>query len=151
MLGAAAAAHASHAEATRLLASAAALRARIGSVRFPIYTDWYQSVLSALRSALGDTEFDTAWTEGTALSIDETVAYATRGRGERKRPTTGRGSLTPAELDVVRLVADGLANKEIAEKLFVSPRTVQAHLTHIYAKLGTSSRVQLAKEAAGQA
>ena len=53
----------------------------------------------------------------------------------------------PAELNVVRLVGEGLPNKDIAERLFVSPRTVQAHLSHVYSKLGVSSRVQLAQEA----
>jgi DNA-binding CsgD family transcriptional regulator len=55
--------------------------------------------------------------------------------------------LTPTERDVVRLVSEGLGNKEIGERLFVSPRTVQTHLTHVYTKLGFSSRVQLAQEA----
>jgi DNA-binding CsgD family transcriptional regulator len=55
--------------------------------------------------------------------------------------------LTPTELDVVRLAGKGLGNKEIATRLFVSPRTVQAHLSHVYSKLGVSSRVQLAQEA----
>jgi len=49
---------------------------------------------------------------------------------------------------VVRLVGDGLGNKDIATRLFVSPRTVQSHLTHVYAKLGIASRVQLVREAA---
>ena len=53
----------------------------------------------------------------------------------------------PAELDVVRLVSEGLVNKDIAERLRVSPRTVQAHLTHVYTKLDLTSRVQLAQEA----
>jgi DNA-binding NarL/FixJ family response regulator len=56
-------------------------------------------------------------------------------------------SLTPTERDVARLVADGLANTDIATRLFISPRTVQSHLSHIYAKLGITSRVQLARQA----
>jgi DNA-binding CsgD family transcriptional regulator len=44
-------------------------------------------------------------------------------------------------------ISDGLGNKDVAARLFVSPRTVQAHLTHIYTKLGLTSRVQLAQEA----
>ena len=57
-------------------------------------------------------------------------------------------ALTPTEHDVVRLLAEGLANKDIATRLFVSPRTVQSHLTHVYNKLGVTSRVQLVQEAA---
>jgi DNA-binding CsgD family transcriptional regulator len=84
------------------------------------------------------------------LSIEEAIGYAQRGRGERKRPSSGWDSLTPAELDVVRLVAEGLTNKDVAARLFISPRTVQAHLAHIFTKLGVTSRMQLAQEAAGR-
>jgi DNA-binding CsgD family transcriptional regulator len=86
--------------------------------------------------------------QGPALSIEDAIAYVQRGRGERKRPSSGWASLTPTELDVVRLVSEGPANKQIATQLFVSPRTVQTHLTHNYTKLGITSRVQLAQEAA---
>ncbi|MGH9276277.1 MAG: helix-turn-helix domain-containing protein, partial [Acidimicrobiales bacterium] len=54
--------------------------------------------------------------------------------------------LSPQEERVLTLIADGLTNKEVAARLFISPRTVQAHLTHVYAKLGVSSRVDLARE-----
>jgi DNA-binding CsgD family transcriptional regulator len=100
---------------------------------------------------MGEAEFEAAWAEGAALSAGEAIAYARRGRGERKRPTTGWDSLTPAEQDVVRLVSEGLANNDIATRLFVSPRTVQSHLTHVYTKLSLTSRVQLAQEAARHA
>jgi DNA-binding CsgD family transcriptional regulator len=58
---------------------------------------------------------------------------------------------TPTELDVVRLAREGRSNKDIAAGLIVSPRTVQTHLTHIYTKLGLTSRVQLMQEAARRA
>lgn len=92
--------------------------------------------------------FSTAWAEGAGLSTEEAIAYAQRGRGQRKRPTSAWSSLTPTERDVVRLVSEGLSNNDVAARLFVSPPTVQTHLTHVYTKLGLTSRVQLAQEAA---
>ena len=123
----------------------------MGVVRFKVYDAGYQASVTALRDAMGEKDFDTAWAEGAALSTEEAIAYAQRGHGERKRPTNGWESLTPAERDVVRLVSEGLANNDIATRLFVSPRTVQTHLTHVYTKLGLTSRVQLAQEAARHA
>jgi DNA-binding CsgD family transcriptional regulator len=137
-----------HQAAARLFGAADALRRRVGAVRFALYQPGYDVDVSALRAGMGDETFERAWGEGAALSPAEAVAYAQRGRGERKRPSSGWASLTPAERDVVQLVAEGLANKDIAVRLFVSPRTVQAHLTHVYTKLGVTSRVQLVQEAA---
>jgi predicted ATPase/class 3 adenylate cyclase/DNA-binding NarL/FixJ family response regulator len=138
----------SHREAARLLAAASSIRQGMGAVRSKIYDAGYQASVAALRDAMGEQDFDSAWAEGAALSTEEAIAYAQRGRGERKRPTSGWGALTPTELDVVRLLSEGLGNKDIATRLFVSPRTVQTHLTHVYTKLGLSSRVQLVQEAA---
>ncbi|MGA8545008.1 MAG: helix-turn-helix transcriptional regulator, partial [Mycobacterium sp.] len=98
--------------------------------------------------AMGQQGFDTAWAEGAALSTEEAIAYAQRGRGQRKRPSSGWASLTPTERQVVQLVSEGLANNDVAARLFVSPRTVQTHLTHVYTKLALTSRVQLVQEAA---
>jgi len=138
----------SHREAARLFGAAHAIRHRIGEVRFKIYDAVYEASVAALRDTLGENGFDSAWAEGAALSTEDAIAYAQRGRGERKRPTSGWASLTPTEHDVVRLVSEGLGNKDIATRLFVSPRTVQTHLTHVYTKLGLTSRVQLVQEAA---
>jgi len=138
----------SHLEAARLYGAADAVRQVTGIVRFKIYDEGHVASLAAVREALGDNAFDSAWTEGAALSTLEAIAYARRGHSDRKRATSGWDALTPTERDVVRLVTDGLANKDIATRLFVSPRTVQSHLTHVYNKLGISSRVQLVQEAA---
>ena len=138
-------------EAARLFGAADALRQRIGSVRFKVHDAEYDSAVARLREAFGDNEFDAAWAEGAALSTDESIAYAQRGRGERQRPATGWESLTPTERAVVGLVSEGLSNKAIAARLFISLRTVESHLTHVYAKLGLASRVQLAQEAARNA
>jgi DNA-binding CsgD family transcriptional regulator len=140
----------SHQEAARLLGAAQAIRERMCAVRFKLYDAGHEASVAALRDAMGDNDFDSAWAEGAALSIEEAIAYAQRGHGERKRPNSGWASLTPAERDVVRLVSEGLGNNDIATRLFVSPRTVQSHLTHVYAKLGLTSRLQLAHEAANR-
>jgi DNA-binding CsgD family transcriptional regulator len=138
----------SHPEAARLFGAAHAIRQRGGRVRFKIFDSFFEFSVAALRDAMGEKDFESAWAEGAALSTDEAIAYAQRRRGERKRPSSGWASLTPTERDVVRLVSEGLANNDIATRLFVSPRTVQTHLTHVYSKLGLTSRVQLAQEAA---
>jgi predicted ATPase/DNA-binding CsgD family transcriptional regulator len=133
--------------AARVLGAAAGMRQRMEHVRFPMYQEGYDAVVATVRESLGQDDFDSLWAEGAGLYITEAIAYAQRGRGERKRPTSGWGSLTPMELDVVRLVAEGLGNNDVGARLFISPRTVQSHLTHVYAKLGLTSRVQLAQEA----
>jgi DNA-binding CsgD family transcriptional regulator len=134
-------------EAARLFAAAAAIRQQMGIVRLKVWDAGCEASLATVRSAMSEKDFETAWAEGAALSPAEAVAYAQRGRGERKRPASGWGSLTPTERDVVRLVGEGLGNNDIAGRLFVSPRTVQSHLRHAYAKLALTSRVQLAQEA----
>jgi predicted ATPase/class 3 adenylate cyclase/DNA-binding CsgD family transcriptional regulator len=141
----------SYREAARLLGAADAIRGRMGSVRFKIDDAACDASARQARDDLGESDFENAWAEGAALSTEEVIAYARRGRGERRRPSSGWGSLTPTELDVVRLVSEGLGNKDIAARLFVSHRTVQTHLTHAYNKLGLTSRVQLAQEAARRA
>ena len=136
----------SHREAARLFGAAHAARQRMGAVRFKVWEGDYEASVVAVRDALGGKDFDSAWAEGAALSTEEAIAYAQRGRGERKRPTSGWGSLTPTERDVVRLVSEGLANKDIAARLFISPRTVETHLTHVYTKLDLTSRVHSRKK-----
>jgi DNA-binding CsgD family transcriptional regulator len=68
-------------------------------------------------------------------------------RGPRTRPATGWDALTSAEVKVAALVADGLSNPDIAARLFLSRRTVQTLVSHILAKLGAQSRVEIARMA----
>ena len=137
----------SYAEAARLLGAAQRLRDEIGYVRFPVYRGGYEADVATVRAAMGDEEFEARWAEGAAMSMEEAVAYAARGRGERKRPSAGWESLTPTEWDVVRLVTQGLSNPEIAEKLFIARNTVKVHLSHVFSKLAVTSRAELAAEA----
>jgi DNA-binding CsgD family transcriptional regulator len=68
----------------------------------------------------------------------------------RRRTTETRDELTTQERRIAQLAGDGLSNPQIAARLFVSPRTVEWHLRHVFAKLGISSRVQLAAIVARQ-
>ncbi len=67
--------------------------------------------------------------------------------GPRSRPATGWEALTRTELEVSRLAAEGLTNPDIGERLFISRRTVETHLSHVFGKLGVSSRIELATQA----
>jgi len=136
----------SNKEAVRLSAAADALRNEL-SYRFAIDREAHRAALDRTKERLGPDEFATASAEGAKLSVDEALAYAARGRGERKRPSTGWASLTPSELEVVRLVGEHLSNPEIASRLFVSRATVKTHLVHIFTKLGVGSRSELATQA----
>lgn len=79
------------------------------------------------------------------------IALAERARDElvvaggrpRRAALTGLAALTPSEYRVAQLVGRGHSNREIADMLFVSPRTVSTHLTHIYQKLGHAGREEL--------
>lgn len=133
--------------AATLFGAAQTVRRTTGMVRWVVDQSEYDAAIASVREALSADTFDAAWTEGVEMSAVEAIAYALRGWGERKRPATGWKSLTPAEVDVVNLVAEGLTNKDVGARLFISPRTVQAHLAHIFAKLGVSTRTQLAQEA----
>jgi DNA-binding CsgD family transcriptional regulator len=93
---------------------------------------------------------EAAVAEGRNLDWREAAAYARRARGERKRPQHGWASLTPAEQHVVALVAEGMTNAQIAERLLMGRATVKTHLEHIFTKLGVRTRAALASEATRQ-
>ena len=102
-----------------------------------------------MREIVGENAFGATWPEGETLPTSEAIADSQRGRGERKRSARGWPSLTPTEIDVARMVCEGLANKGIAAVMFAAAE-LQAHLTHIYARLDIISRAQLVQLAADQ-
>lgn len=73
------------------------------------------------------------------------------GETARRRDPSTVDQLTPQELQIARFVAQGLSNKEVAAQVFLSPRTVEHHLRHVFAKLGIKSRTQLARLPLGPA
>jgi DNA-binding CsgD family transcriptional regulator len=152
LLGVLAAARERYADAARLLAAADAARQPLQYLApgFTANRDAAAHAASQARNVLGDDRFTQAQKEGQGLTLDDAVAYATRKGGGRKRPATGWASLTPAELEVVRLVGEGLRNDAIARRLFIAPATVKVHLAHIFAKLGITTRAELAAQAASR-
>jgi predicted ATPase/DNA-binding CsgD family transcriptional regulator len=134
-------------DAGRLYGAANAARAVMGTKRRTHALSDTGSEIDTLRDRLGEMGFAEALHAGEALSLDDAVAYAQRGRGPRQRPPSGWDSVTPTELKVVALVAEGLTNPQIGERLFISKRTVSAHLRNVFGKLGVSTRAVLAAEA----
>ncbi len=152
LLGVLAAARERFSDATRLLAAAEAARRPLLYLA-PGFTANRRAAARAAtqaRDILGEDRFTQAWEEGQGLTLDDAVAYAARKGGGRKRPTAGWASLTPAELEVVRLVGEGLRNDAIARRLFIAPGTVKVHLSHIFGKLGITTRAELAGQAASR-
>jgi DNA-binding CsgD family transcriptional regulator len=131
----------------RLLYAAESARAAMGLPRPGSQQRAFDQAAAGLREALGDATFDQAAAEGARLTLDAAVDYARRARGRRGRPASGWSSLTPTELAVVRLVAEGLTNPEIGARLFMSRGTVKTHLSRIFTKLDTANRTELAAAA----
>jgi predicted ATPase/DNA-binding CsgD family transcriptional regulator len=119
-----------------------------------------QRAANEARKALGERRFTAAYAHGTALSLDDVVRDALDGAAPAGTQRGGAASdlkgapacqavgsaaamLTKREREIGELVASGLSNREIATRLFISKRTVDAHVEHIFSKLEISSRVQL--------
>jgi predicted ATPase/DNA-binding CsgD family transcriptional regulator len=133
-----------HAPAARLMGAADESRRRIGYPRPPADLPTDASLREDLVAVLGEATFAALVGEGTDLGLDQAVRYGSRGRGPRRRPAIGWHSLTATEREVAALVAEGLTNPQIAERLFVRPATVKTHVSHIFAKVGVSTRAELA-------
>ncbi|MFE7422842.1 protein kinase [Rhodococcus sp. NPDC057529] len=98
------------------------------------------------RKELGDKAFQSARRKGEQLGFDAAIAYALHEQqsGTPARDTGTSTRLTKRERQVADLIAEGLTNQAIADRLVISPRTAQGHVEHILAKLGFTSRTQVA-------
>jgi len=113
---------------------------------------FHHRTIAGLRRKLGMHDFDVAWQTGKTLALDAAVslglAVASHQESDRapraQRSAARELGLTPRELEVVRLIVAGHRDQEIADTLFLSPRTVQTHVTHVFAKLGANTRAEVA-------
>jgi DNA-binding CsgD family transcriptional regulator len=132
--------------AARLIGAAQARRERGGYARAPWQASRYEADLALVRRFLPAAELETELAEGAALPIEAVVVEAAASRRARRRHSSGWSSLTESERQVAVLVAEGMSNPQVAERLFVSRGTVKFHLANIFGKLGLGGRTQLARE-----
>ncbi|MFE5703396.1 protein kinase [Rhodococcus koreensis] len=131
-----------------LMGTAEGLGQAVGSpkVHIPALRTYHEKHELQIRRALGERAFESAYRRGMSLSLHEAVAYALDEPSPEasKRDDSAAATLTRREREVADLVAQGLTNKAIAAQLVISPRTAQGHVEHILAKLGFTSRTQIA-------
>jgi predicted ATPase/DNA-binding CsgD family transcriptional regulator len=128
------------AAALRVAAAAWTVRVRDGGEFPAFFRERLERVRTSCEAVLG-ADAERLWTEGTRLAIDDAIAVAF---GTSRPRSAAPAGLSVRELEVVRLVADGLANKAIAAELHLSVRTVESHVRHVLAKAGLQNRTQLA-------
>ncbi|RYE41362.1 MAG: protein kinase [Hyphomicrobiales bacterium] len=137
-----------HTRAAVLMGAAAELARSAGSppVAFSELRVYHQECDQRARRRVGDKAFDAAHRKGEQLGFDAAIAYALHEQppAASTRATDASTRLTKRERQVAQLIAEGLTNQAIADRLVISPRTAQGHVEHILAKLGFSSRTQVA-------
>jgi len=139
--------------AARLWGRAQAHRDAYGLPLAPVYRAHYDHAVAAARLQLGEPAFAIAWVEGRTMTLEQVLvarepvtrplpapAIPLAAPPAEKSPAPSPDELTAREVEVLRLVAHGLTNAQIAERLVISPKTVHSHLGSIYSKLGIRSR-----------
>ena len=135
--------------AVRLFAAAEAIQRRLGLTLAPALRAKNEKAIAATHAALRKETFAAAWAAGKDLPLERAVAEAQTDTADTSpiapadpdpSPPSVADGLSPRELEVLKLVAAGLTNAQVAKRLFISPRTVNAHLNSTYGKLGLGSR-----------
>ena len=128
------------ATALQVVAAAWAVRARNGGEFAPFFRAFAERTRAAAAERVA-TDADRLWRNGSRLTVDDAIALAF---GTTRPRTSQALGISTREIDVVRLVAEGLSNKEIARRLHLSVRTVETHVRHLLTKTGMVNRTQLA-------
>ncbi len=139
--------------AAKLFGAAQALREAVGYQHMPEEHALREPYLTAVRSTLDTASWEAALAQGQGMGLEEAIEYAlsteeplatspSSTTGQSSLPSAPKlpGGLTTREVEVLGLVATGMTSAQIAKELFLSPRTVETHLTSIYHKLGVTSR-----------
>ena len=132
--------------AGRLFGAAEALMEEIGYRLVPQERAVLEPYRASGRSQLGEAAWEEAVAGGKAMGLEEAIEYVLSEQDPSTTTTLSSapeqhpGGLTSREVEVLGLVAEGLTNVQVAQRLFLSPRTVDTHLSSIYHKLGVSSR-----------
>jgi DNA-binding CsgD family transcriptional regulator len=121
-----------------------AVMQRVGTALTPGGRENYEAASRQARGALGAERFDLLWQEGRSIPPAE---FLSAQLPASSKSTASEIGLTRRELDVLRLLADGRSNREIADALFISPRTVTNHVASIISRLGVHSRAAAASYA----
>ena len=139
------------ATAVEIWAVTARWRAATGRVRRPRFEAAFQRERETAATLIGEDKLAAAWEKGATRDLDQIVEAASRlfalpiAAAPAAAPVPShRFALTPRELDVLRLIAEGLKDIEIAERLFITRRTVTTHVERILGKLGVRSRTAAA-------
>jgi non-specific serine/threonine protein kinase len=134
--------------AVRLFGAHAALTNRYGvRVRQP-RAGMYEDALDALRRRLGGSVFQSEWSTSQTLNLERAIEVAeaviARAAAAPKPPAEASSGLTSREQEILRLIVKGRSDREIADELFISVRTVQTHVANLLAKLGVHNRAEAA-------
>lgn len=143
-LGGLAAAQNQYERSVRLAGAAANVEDKLGIVPWPAISRDRDEWLGRARTALGDKRFAAIFAQGAEMPGDEAVEYALSSQEVAPSKLGPSDPLTRREREVAALVGVGLTNREIAERLFISERTVDGHVASILSKLAFSNRAQVA-------